>query len=100
MIENLRTFLLSKLSAKQNNTIANVIMFAGIIINTFEILNNPTTWNWGVNILAIALVVLGYVYQLLFVRCPVCGDKLKGKTSKMLDNCPNCNHKLDKIPKQ
>lgn len=100
MIDNLRTFLLSKLSVKQNNTIANIVMFAGVAINTIEILNNPAGWNWGVNILAIALVVLGFVYQLLFVRCPICGDKLKGKGSKMVDRCPNCNHDLNKVPKK
>ena len=100
MIENLRTFLLSKFSAKQHNTFANVIMFAGVIINTFEILNNPTGWNWTVNIIAIAMVVIGSIYQALIVRCPVCGDKLKGKATKMMDRCPNCNHDLTKVPKQ
>lgn len=100
MIENLRKSLLSKFSVKQHNTFANVLMFAGVAINTIEILNNPTGWNWPVNIAAIALVALGAVYQALIVRCPVCGDKLKGKVSKMMDRCPNCNHDLTKVPKQ
>ena len=98
MIENLREIMLHKFSAKTNNKIGNGIMFAGVIINTFEILNNPTGWNWPVNLLAIGLVAIGAVYQALIVRCPVCGDKLKGKASKMMDRCPNCNHDLDVIP--
>ena len=91
MIENLRKALLSKYSAKTNNKIANGIMFAGVLINTVEILQNPTSS-------AVALVFIGAVYQAVIVRCPVCGDKLKGKATKMMDNCPNCNHNLDRIP--
>ena len=99
MIENLRNMLLSKFSPKQLNTAANVVMFAGVAINTIEILNNPTGWNWPVNIAAIILVALGAVFQTLFVRCPACGDKLKGKGSKMLDRCPNCDQDLNKLAK-
>ena len=96
-IEKLRKTLLSKYSPKQHNKVANGIMFVGVIINTFEILKNPTGFNWPISILAIVLVVFGAFYQALIVRCPVCGDKLKGKASKMMDRCPNCNHDLDKV---
>ena len=97
-IENLRKILLHKYSAKQHNRIANGIMFAGVIVNTYEILNDFTSFNWPLVALAVGLVIIGAVYQALIVRCPVCGDKLKGKGSKMMDRCPNCNHDLDKIP--
>ena len=98
MIENLRKTLLSKLSAKQHNKIANGIMMAGVLVNTYEILTNLTNFNWTLTAIAVALVAIGAVYQALIVRCPVCGDKLKGKASKMMDRCPNCSHDLDKIP--
>ena len=97
-IEQLREALLRKYSAKQHNRIANGIMFAGVIVNTYEILNDFTSFNWPLVALAVGLVIIGTVYQALIVRCPVCGDKLKGKGSKMMDRCPNCNHDLDKIP--
>ena len=97
-IENTREKLLSKYSAKQLNKFANAVMFLGVIINTIEILRDFTTFNWPMIIAAVTLVVVGTVFQALFVRCPVCGDKLKGKASKMMDNCPECNHDLDKIP--
>ena len=97
-IEQLRKMLLSKASAKQHNRIANGIMFAGVLVNTYEILNNLTSFNWPLVAVAVGLVVIGAVYQALIVRCPVCGDKLKGKGHKMMDRCPNCNHDLDKIP--
>lgn len=101
MIEKLRKTLLSKFSAKQHNTAANAVMCIGVIINTLELLNNPTGgWNWPVTIISTVLVIIGAVYQALIVRCPVCGDKLKGKASKMMDRCPNCNHDLTKIPMQ
>ena len=99
MIENFRNFLYSRFSAKQINTAANIVMFAGVAINTIEILNNPGSWNWPVNISAIALVVVGAVFQAMFVRCPACGDKLKGKANKMMDRCPNCDHDLTKLAK-
>ena len=98
-IEALRKKLLAKYSAKQINKVANAIMFAGVIVNTFEILQDFSSFNWPMVIGAFALVGIGAVIQALFVRCPVCGDKLKGKASKMLDECPNCSHNLDRIPK-
>jgi tRNA(Ile2) C34 agmatinyltransferase TiaS len=97
-IAQLREMLLRKYSPKQHNRIANGIMFAGVLVNTYEILNNFTSFNWPLVALAVGLVVIGAVYQALIVRCPVCGDKLKGKGSKMMDRCPNCNHDLDKVP--
>ena len=97
MIEQLREKLLHKYSAKQHNRIANGIMFAGIMVNTYEILKNLTSFNWPLVAVAVGLVAIGAVYQALFVRCPICGDKLKGKGSKMMDRCPNCDHDLDKV---
>lgn len=96
-IAQLREMLLRKYSPKQHNRIANGIMFAGVLVNTYEILNNFTSFNWPLVALAVGLVVIGAVYQALIVRCPVCGDKLKGKGSKMMDHCPNCNHDLDQV---
>ena len=96
-IAQLREMLLRKYSPKQHNRIANGIMFAGVLVNTYEILNNFTSFNWPLVALALGLVVIGAVYQALIVRCPVCGDKLKGKGSKMMDRCPNCNHDLDQV---
>ena len=98
MIENLREMLLSKYSAKTHNKIANGIMMAGVLVNTYEILQNFTSFNWPMVAIALGLVAIGAVYQAVVVRCPVCGDKLKGKASKMMDRCPNCNHDLDVIP--
>ena len=97
-IDNLRKSLLSKYSAKQHNKVANIVMFAGVIINTIDLLQNPLGFRWPIIISSALLVIVGAVYQALIVRCPVCGDKLKGKATKMMDRCPNCNHDLDKIP--
>lgn len=99
-IKNLRNYLLSKYTVKQNNTVANGIMIAGVVVNILEMMNNPTGFNWPLIILSIVLVTIGAVYQALFVRCPVCGDKLKGKATKLMDRCPNCNHDLTKLPRK
>jgi len=98
LIENFRNTMLAKFSAKTNNKIANGIMIAGVLVNTYEILKDFTSFNWPLVALAFGLVAIGAVYQAVVVRCPVCGDKLKGKASKMMDRCPNCNHDLDVIP--
>ena len=98
-IDNLRKTLLSKYSAKQHNKVANIVMFAGVIINTIDILQNPLGFRWHIIISSALLVIIGAVYQALIVRCPVCGDKLKGKATKMMDRCPNCNHDLNKLAK-
>ena len=99
MIEKLKTFLHTKFTVKQLNTGANVVMYIGLIISTLEILNNPvpTKWNWPVTIVSVVLVVLGTVFQALFVRCPACGDPIKGKVSKLPERCPTCNHDLSKL---
>ena len=97
-IDNLRKTLLSKYSAKLLNKIANIVMYIGVIISTIDILNNPLGFRWPVILVAVVLVVGGTIFQSLFVRCPVCGDKLKGKATKMMDRCPECNHDLDKVP--
>ena len=97
-IENIRAKLLAKYSAKQHNKVANVIMFIPVIIYTMHILKNPLGFEWGLSIGCFAVAAIGAIYQALIVRCPVCGDKLKGKGSKMMDRCPNCNYDLDKIP--
>lgn len=98
-IQQLREKLLSKHSAKQLNKVANGIMIAGVVVNTIEIMQNFTSFNWPLIIVAFVLVGIGAAFQAIFVRCPVCGDKLKGKASKMMDRCPNCNHDLEKVPK-
>lgn len=100
IIEKMRTYLTSKYTAKQNNTFANGIMIAGVVINTIDFLQNPTVFISPVTIIAITLVVIGAVYQALFVRCPHCGDKLKGQKSKLPDRCPACNGKLYELPKK
>lgn len=97
-IENIRAKLLAKYSPKTHNKIANVIMVIPVLIYTMHILQKPLGFDWPLSIGCFAVCTLGAVYQALFVRCPVCGDKLKGKTTKMMDNCPNCNHDLGKIP--
>ena len=50
-------------------------------------------------ITSVILVIIGGVYQMLFVRCPHCGDKLKGHKNKLPDRCPECNGYLDQLPK-
>lgn len=95
-------FVTSKLTAQQNQNIANVLMFAGVAINLWDIWQNGLEMKLGPILLAVVLVGVGAVYQWLFVRCSHCGDKLKGlKTkTKLPERCPNCNKRLDMLPKE
>ena len=101
-MNKIREFINSKLTPQQNHNIANVLMAAGVIINLIDILENGYVMKWGPVLLAVALVAIGYTYQLLFVRCPHCGDKLKGlkNKTKLPERCPNCNKRLDMLPKK
>ena len=95
-------FVTSKLTAQQNQTIANVLMFTGIAINLFDMMQNGFTLKFLPILLAVIFVAIGYAYQLIFVRCPHCGDKLKGhkNKAKLPERCPNCNKRLDMLPKK
>ena len=95
-------FVTSKLTALQNHNIANVLMIAGVVINLFDIMQNGYVIKLGPVLLAVALVGIGFVYQLLFVRCSHCGDKLKGlkNKTKLPERCPNCGKRLDMLPKK
>ena len=101
-MKKISDFISSKLTAQQNQTIANAVMFTGLLINLLDMMQNGFTLKPLPIILAVALVGIGYVYQLLFVRCPHCGDKLKGykNKAKLPDRCPNCNKPLDMLPKK
>lgn len=100
-MKKITEFLTTKLTAKQNNTIATVLMVAGILVNLFDMMQNGFVLKPLPVIIAVVLVAVGYAYQLLFVRCPHCGDKLKTEKnkSKLPDKCPNCGKRLDTLPK-
>ena len=95
-------FVTSKLTAQQNHNIANGLMIAGVVINLVDIMQNGYVIKLGPVLLAVALVGIGFVYQLLFVRCSHCGDKLKGlkNKTKLPERCPNCGKRLDMLPKK
>ena len=101
-MEKLIKFVTSRLSAQQNQNIANGLMIVGVMIDLVDIMQNGLEMRPLPIILAVSLVVIGYVYQLLFVRCSHCGDKLKGLKAKMKlpERCPECGKRLDMLPKK
>ena len=89
---------MKKLTLKQHWLIANGLMFAGVIVSTIDILKSLTEWNWGTVIIAVALVAVGYIYHLKFVRCPECGSRLPA-SGKFPEACDICGEKLAKYNK-
>ncbi len=95
-------FVTSRLTAQQNQNIANIVMVAGVLINLWDIMQNGYVIKLGPTLLAVGLVVVGALYQFLFVRCSHCGNKLKGLKTKtrLPERCPACNGRLDRLPKK
>lgn len=84
---------MKKLTLKHHWLISNILMFAGVIVSTIDILNNFGTWNWPAVITAVVLVAVGYIYHLKFVRCPECGARLPAN-GKFPEACDVCGESL------
>lgn len=89
---------MKKLTLKQHWLVATVLMYAGLIVSTYDILTNFTEWNWTAMIIAFALVIGGYIYHLIFVKCPHCGARLPSKT-KFPEECDKCGKSLAEFNK-
>ena len=89
---------MKKMTAKQHNTLANILMGAGVVINLIDMMQNFKIVNPIPLIISIVLVAGGAVYSYLLVRCPHCGDKLKGCRNHFPERCPVCGKPLDKLP--
>lgn len=101
-MEKLIKFVTSRLTAQQNQTIAVVTMFIGVMIDFWSIMQYGLEMKLVPVLLSVLLVGIGYAYQILFVRCSHCGDKLKGlkNKTKLPERCPNCNKRLNTLPKK
>ena len=89
---------MKKLTLKQHWLIANGLMFAGVIISTWDVLKNLTEINWVAMGIAIGLAAVGYIYHLKFVRCPECGARLPA-SGKFPEKCDKCGESLAKYNK-
>ena len=90
---------MKKLTPKQNQLVANIIMgigaaFAAVDILFFDLLAGENNNQPVLIILAFVFFVLGFAYRLKFVKCPHCGDGLTGQ-KKVPDVCPACGKSLD-----
>ena len=85
---------MKKLTLKQHWLIGIILMGAGLAVSTYDILSHGITeWRWGYVITAAVLVVAGYVYHLIFVKCPFCGARLPS-TTKFPEKCDACGESL------
>lgn len=89
---------MKKLTLKQHWLIANGLMFAGVIVSTWDILKNFTEINWVAMGCAIGLAAVGYIYHLKFVRCPECGARLPA-TGRFPEKCDVCGENMAKYNK-
>ena len=84
---------MKKLTLKQHWLIGTIAMVIGLAISTIDILTNMYEWNWGTVITAAVFVVAGYIYHLIFVKCPFCGARLPS-TTKFPEKCDACGKSL------
>lgn len=84
---------MNKLTLKQRWLIGTVLMVIGLAISTIDILSNMYEWNWGAMITAAVFVVSGYIFHLIFVKCPFCGARLPS-TTKFPEKCDVCGESL------
>ncbi len=91
---------MKKITPKIHMTISNLLMGAGVVYNLADMVINGMTLRWIPTVVSVALVAGGYVWRLLLVKCPHCGDKFKGIHNKLPNRCPNCNGRLDKMPEE
>ena len=84
---------MKKLTLKQHWLIGTILMGAGLAISTYDILAHMMEWHWGYVIAAAVLVAAGYIYHLIFVKCPFCGARLPS-TTKFPEKCDKCGESL------
>ena len=90
---------MKKLTPKVNMTIANLLMGAGVVYYTIDmIVYGMEVIRWIPAVIAVVLVGAGAAWRYTMVKCPHCGDKFKGIHNKLPARCPNCNSRLDKLP--
>jgi len=80
---------MKKLTLKQRWLLSNILMYAGVIVSTIDLIRNFDEWNWVSFGFAVGLVALGYILHLVLVRCPACGARLpaNGRFPKQCDAC-------------
>ena len=85
---------MKKLTVKQHTQISMGLFGVGFVIalfyNIFSRLLSPHWVLW----IGVAVFLSSFLYRLIFVRCPHCGDLWAGM-SWLPEYCPNCGKKVD-----
>ncbi len=89
---------MKNLTLKQHWMIGTGLMMVGVIIATFELMQNMLNTNWWVQGIAIAIALVGYLYFRKFVRCPECGAVLRS-SMKFPEVCDVCGEDMSKYNK-
>ena len=85
---------LKKLTLKQHCAITTSLFWAGVAIvvlgsNVSEpMASHPLLW------IGVAVFLSSYVYRLIFIHCPYCGDKWL-TTTPPPEYCPKCGKKVE-----
>lgn len=90
---------MKKLTVKQQSRIQVVFYILAAVFAIASYLNEvkggprPLLWVAGI------FIVISFVWRIIFVKCPNCGDALAG-SKKIPDICPVCGFDLTTIPQE
>lgn len=86
---------LRKLSHHTHFTIRTIITVIGVILVLMAQASSRNDMTAGV-ILGLALIIIGMIWHILFVRCPHCGNHLSLRRA-IPRYCPWCGKRIDKF---
>lgn len=90
---------MKKLTVKQHARIQTVfyLLAAAFAIASYltEAKGSPRPLLW----VAGAFIVASFVWRIVYVKCPNCGDSLSGSKT-IPDTCPSCGFDLTTLPKE
>lgn len=90
---------MKKLTVKQHSNIQLVFLLIGAALALIAQGMEVSAPFYILLALAVACVIGGIAWRMVFIKCPYCGDKLTG--SRVIPKyCPNCGKSLDTNPNE
>lgn len=84
---------LSELSLKNHVIIHFTALFGGIVIGLIGCLFSSENTLHPIVWVGLAAMAVGFVWRLVFVKCPLCGSPLF-QTKRIPTYCPDCGKRM------
>ena len=87
---------MKKLTVRQHADICSGLIIAAVVMALISRFRAPGEFHFTLWIAA-ALVVVAFLYRLIFIKCPHCGNRLQGLKRNTMQ-CPGCGKNLEENP--